>query len=192
MSAPAVRHPGEFRWETRLLAVVTLILTAMGIASCYASGTYLAAWYHEATQQALAALAGGVVFLIAARTDYHLWRKLALPLFLLTLAGLVLIAMVAVVWPGRQRLAHSTALFPVVNGAHRWIKLGVRVQVAEIARFTLAAWLAAHAAELGTKVRRFNDGFVPLVGIDGCRRRCWSPWSRVSPWRPPSRSSDSR
>jgi cell division protein FtsW len=164
VTAQRVRHPGEFRWETRLLAVATLFLTAVGIASCYASGTYLPAWHHEATQQALAALVGCVVFLVAARTDYHLWRKLALPLFLLTVAGLVLIAMVAVVWPGRKAPGALNSLFPVVYGAHRWIQLGVRVQVAEIARFTLAAWLAAHAAELGTKVRRFNDGFLPLVG----------------------------
>jgi cell division protein FtsW len=159
-----VRHPGEFRWETRLLAVATLFLTALGIASCYAAGTYLPEWHHEATQQALAALAGSVIFLIAARTDYHVWRKLALPLFLLTVAGLVLIAMVALVWPGKKAPGALNALFPVVNGAHRWIQLGVRVQVAEIARFTLAAWLAARAAELGTKVRRFNEGFLPLVG----------------------------
>jgi cell division protein FtsW len=160
----AVRHPGEFRWETRLLAVATLFLTALGIASVYASGTYLAKWHHEATQQALAALAGGVVFLVAARTDYHLWRKVALPLLLLTVAGLVLIAMVAVRWQTRKAPGAIDSLFPYVNGAHRWIQLGIRIQVAEIARFTLVAWLAAHAAELGTKVRRFNEGFLPLVG----------------------------
>lgn len=164
MSAQAVRHPGEFRWETRLLAVATLFLTALGIASCYASGTYLPAWHHQASQQAIAALAGGVVFLIVARTDYHLWRKVALPLLLLTVAGLVVIAMVAVGWPGRKAPGPLGALFPLANGAHRWINLGAHVQVAEIARFTLAAWLAAHAVELGTKVRRFNEGFLPLVG----------------------------
>lgn len=164
MSAQAVRHPGEFRWETRLLAVATLILTALGIASCYASGTYLPEWHHQATQQAVAALAGGVVFLVAARTDYQIWRKLALPMFLLTLAGLVVIAMVAVAWPNKKAPGPLNSLFPVVNGAHRWINLGAQVQVAEIARFTLTAWLAAYAAKLGSKVRSFNEGFLPLVG----------------------------
>ncbi|MGH7592481.1 MAG: FtsW/RodA/SpoVE family cell cycle protein [Gemmatimonadales bacterium] len=163
MSALAVRHPGEFRWETRLLAVATLILTAFGIATCYASGAYLPAWHHQASQQALAALGGGVIFLIVARLDYHIWRKLALSLFLVTVAGLVLIAMVALRYRGTRAPGALGILFPVVNGAHRWINLGVSIQVAEIARFTLAAWLAAFAAELGAKVRRFNDGFLPLV-----------------------------
>ena len=164
MSAQAVRHPGEFRWETRLLAVTTLFLTALGVASCYAAGTYLPAWHHEASQQAVAALAGGGIFLVAARTDYHIWRKLALPFLLVTVVGLVAIAMVAFHWSAKKAPGAVGALFPVVNGSHRWIDLGVRVQVAEIARFTLAAWLAAHAAELGAKVRRLNEGFLPLMG----------------------------
>lgn len=165
MSARTVRHPGEFRWETRLLAVVTLMLTAMGIASCYASSAYLPKWFHEATQQGIAALIGGGVFLVAAKTDYRLWRKIALPLFLATVAGLVVIAMVAVIWRGRHAPGAVDAIVPYVNGSHRWIKVGAQVQVSEIARFTLAAWLAAHAAALGSKVRDFNEGFLPLIGV---------------------------
>ena len=165
MSAQTVRHPGEFRWETRLLAVVTLMLTVMGIASCYASGAYLPKWFHEATQQGVAALVGGVLFLAAARTDYRLWRKAALPAFLLTIAGLVMIGVVGVLWKGRPAGGAIGALFPFRNGAHRWIRIGAQVQLSEIARFTMAVWLAAHAAALGVKVRDFNEGFVPLIGV---------------------------
>ena len=32
MTTRAVRHPGELRWETRLLATVTAVLLAFGIA----------------------------------------------------------------------------------------------------------------------------------------------------------------
>jgi cell division protein FtsW len=167
VSTPAVRHPGEYRWETRLLAVTTLLLTAIGIASCYASGTYLAAWYHEASQQAVAALIGGVVFLVVARLDYQIWRRAALPLFLLTLAGLVALAMVGIIWRGRHATGALDGMFPYLNGAHRWIKVGMQVQVSELARFTMAAWVAAFAASLGTKVRNFRDGFAPLMAIIG-------------------------
>ena len=165
MSPPAVRHPGEFRWETRLLAVVTLMLTAMGIASCYASGAYLAPWFNEATQQGIAAVIGGVLFLAAAKTDYRIWRKIALPIFLATVVGLVLIAFIAVFWKGKQASGSLRDIFPYINGAHRWIKVGVQLQVSEVARFTLAVWLAAYAAALGTKVRDFNEGFLPLIGV---------------------------
>jgi cell division protein FtsW len=165
VSTPVVRHPGEFRWETRLLAVVTLILTATGIASCYASGAYLESWFHEATQQGIAAIAGGVLFLVAAKTDYRIWRKIALPIFLATIVGLVLIAIVVVAWGGRQASGSLGDIFPYIHGSRRWIRIGAQVQVSEIARFTLAVWLAAYAAALGAKVRDFNEGFLPLIGV---------------------------
>jgi cell division protein FtsW len=165
VSTPVVRHPGEFRWETRLLAVVTLILTASGIASCYASGAYYQAWFHEATQQGVAAIAGGVLFLAAASTDYRLWRKVALPIFLATIVALLLIAIVAVIWWKKDASGALRDIFPLHGGAHRWIKIGAQIQVSEIARFTLAVWLATHAAMLGAKVRDFNDGFLPLIGL---------------------------
>ena len=35
MSAPIARHPGELRWETRLLTVVTATMVVFGIANTY-------------------------------------------------------------------------------------------------------------------------------------------------------------
>ncbi|MES1259283.1 MAG: FtsW/RodA/SpoVE family cell cycle protein, partial [Gemmatimonadota bacterium] len=142
-----------------------LALTAIGIATCYAVGTYLTKWNHEATQQGVAALVGCAVFLAAAYLDYHLWRKLATPLFVATLAGLTLIAVIAVFYKERHAPGPLDTIFPLVQGAHRWIWVGVNVQVSEIARFTLAAWLAAYVTTLGKKIRNFNDGFAPAIGV---------------------------
>lgn len=164
MSPASVRHPGEFRWETNLLATVTLALTCFGIANCYATGTYLARWYAEASQQLSAAIVGGACFLVAAYTDYQVWRRIARPLFYATLAGLGLIAIVALIWRSDDAPAIVETFFPWRLGARRWLKVGVQVQVSELARFTLAAFLAARAAELGAKVRSFRQGFVPLMG----------------------------
>ena len=165
MSTVAVRHPGEFRWETRLLAVVTLSLTGFGVANCLAAGSYLERSYQEAIQQAFAALAGGVIFIIVAYTDYHVWRRLAKPLLLATLIGLVLIAIPALLWGKRPAPGPVEALFPLHGGGRRWIKLGVQIQVSEIARFTLAAYLAARLAEMGTKIRTLREGLLPLIGV---------------------------
>lgn len=167
MSASIVRHPGEFRWETRLLAVVTLALTVFGVANCLAAGTYLESSYREATQQALAAVFGGAVFVAAAYTDYHLWKKLAKPLMILTLIGLILIAIPAVLWHKRAAPGIFETFFPLRFGARRWLRLGVQVQVSEIARFTLAAYLAARLTEIATKVRNLQQGFIPLMGVVG-------------------------
>jgi cell division protein FtsW len=167
VNAPSVRHPGEFRWETRLLAVVTLALTVFGVANCLAAGAYLEASYHEATQLAGAAIVGGVIFLVAAYTDYHVWRRFAKPLLIATLIGLVLIAIPAVIWGNSRAPGAIESIFPLHGGGRRWIRLGFQIQVSEIARFTLAAYLAARLAEMGTKIRSLREGLLPLLGIVG-------------------------
>lgn len=167
MSTPSIKHPGEFRWETRLLAVVTLTLTGFGVANCLAAGTYMAKSYHEATQQAGGALVGGVVFIIAAYTDYQLWRRLAKPLLYATLAGLIIIAIPAIIWHSGKGPGFVEQIVPWKLGARRWIRLGIQVQVSEIARFTVAAWVAMRLAEMGTKVRNLREGFLPIIGAIG-------------------------
>lgn len=166
MSTAAVRHPGEFRWETRLLSVATLVLAAVGIAACYSSSTYLKVAYEQATQQLSAALIGGVVFLAAAHVDYRIWQRIARPALYATLAGLGLIAVAALLFDPRTSAPGLIERFiPHANGSRRWIHAGVQVQVSEIARFTLAAWVASRAAELGTRIRRFQDGYLPLMAM---------------------------
>ncbi len=161
-----VAHPGERRWETNLLATVTLILTAFGIINCYAAGTYLAGWYDEASQQALAGVIGGILFLVVARIDYTHWRHLARPLFLATLVGLGVLAIAAVIWSeptGRDSFLQRH--LPQLNGARRWIRLfGIQIQVSEVARLALALFLATRLADLGQRVRDLREGFVPVMG----------------------------
>ena len=168
MSTAAIRHPGEFRWETRLLSVATLVLAAVGIAACYSSSTYLKVAYEQATQQLSAALIGGVVFLAAAHVDYRIWQRFAKPALYATIAGLGVIALAALLFNPKAAAPGPIERFlPQVNGSRRWIHLGIQVQVSEIARFTLTAWVASRAAELGTRIRRFQDGFLPLLAMIG-------------------------
>lgn len=164
MTARAIRHPGEQRWETRLLAVVTLALVALGVVVCYAAGTYSDVWATEARQQVYGAILGGGVFLIAARLDYRLYRRVARPMFYATLAALIVIAVVAILWPRSEGPALVTRFVPYTNGAHRWIQVPfLKIQISEVARFTMSVMVATLAAELGTRVRSFRAGFIPLL-----------------------------
>jgi len=146
---------------------VTLTLTGFGVANCLAAGAYLEASYREAVQQAGAAAVGGLVFLAVAYSDYHMWRRLAKPLLIATLAGLTLIAIPALIWRHSPAPGVVESVFPLHGGARRWIRLGVQIQVSEIARFTLAAYLAARLAEMGIKVRNLREGLLPLLGVVG-------------------------
>ena len=64
MSAPVARHPGELRWETRLLTVVTATLVVFGIANAYGALSLQTTSSSGATfalKQVIGALVGLVV-----------------------------------------------------------------------------------------------------------------------------------
>lgn len=164
MTAAGVRHPGEFRWETRLLATVTLFLTAIGIAVCYAAGTYREDWYQEASQQLSGAIIGGIAFVVAARIDYQVWRKAAKVMFYGIVILLGMIAVVSLVWYGRRAPGAIEALVPRINGARRWIRLaGLQLQISELARIVLPVMVAAVAADLGKRITEFKRGYLELM-----------------------------
>jgi len=159
VSAPAARHPGELRWETRLLSVVTATMVVFGIANTYgalslqtASGTGAG----FALKQLVGALLGLLGLSIVSRIDYHLWRRLAWPLLFVTIVMLLI-----PILPG----THSIA--PKINGARRWVDIGpINFQPSEVARLAIIVWCAALAAKKGAQVREFKKGVVPfLVGI---------------------------
>ena len=143
MTAGAIRHPGELRWETRLLAVITATLVVFGIASTYAAASLQTnhagdpVGFSYALKQITGALLGGVILLVAARLDYHLWEKFAWPLLLVTIAFLLI-----PVLPGTGAIATR------VNGARRWVDLGpINFQPSELAKLSLVVWCAMLAAQ---------------------------------------------
>lgn len=143
---------------------MTLTLVAVGVAACYAAGTYSPTWWHEARQQLAGAVIGGVIFLLAARVDYRIYHKFAKPMFYASLAVLAVIGIVAIIWQHGTGPAVVNRIVPFRNGSHRWLSLVVfDVQVSEVMRFTLAVMVAAMAANMGKRVRDFREGFIPLM-----------------------------
>jgi len=157
VSARVVRQPGELRWETRLLVVVTAVLTVFGIASLYAAATMQERPFDYFVKQLSGALAGAVGLLIVSQVDYHRWRKSAWPLLLLAVVSLVIVV-----------LPFTQAIAPVTNGARRWIKVGpANFQPSELARFAIVVWTAMLAAKKGDAVRGFKKGVSPFLVIIG-------------------------
>lgn len=161
--AAAIRHPGELRWETRLLSVVTATLTAFGIAMIYGASSLVrtrdggVAGGTFALNQFIGALAGGILMLIIARMDYRRLRPLAWPLMFVTIFFLII-----VVLPGTQLIA------PNLNGARRWIRLPLlSFQPSELARLAVIIWCAMLATKKGEQVREFKKGLVPFLVVLG-------------------------
>jgi cell division protein FtsW len=157
-----VRHPGELRWETRLLGVVTLVLLAFGVAATYGAASLVtlkgqSAGIGFAVRQLSGAVLGGILLLWASRQDYYRWRTWAWPLLLITI-GFLLIPL----------LPFTRAFAPSLNGARRWVDIGpINFQPSELARLAVVIWVAMLASKKGVQVREFKKGILPFIVILG-------------------------
>lgn len=96
-------------------------------------------------------LIGIAVMLIAARLDYHLLMRYAVPLMLATM-----VLLIALLLFGHEE-----------NGARRWL-IGPSVQPGEIAKLITIIYVAAWSASKGKKIKRLVYGLIPfsiLIGL---------------------------
>ena len=162
MSLRPVRHPGELRWETRLLAMVTAGLVVFGIAATFGAASLVTlqgqnAGWGFALRQLSGAAIGGCLMLVASRVDYYRWRQLSWPLLLVTVASLLI-----------PLLPFTLAIAPPVNGARRWVDIGpINFQPSELARLVVVIWCAMLASKKGEQVREFKKGVLPFILILG-------------------------
>jgi cell division protein FtsW len=94
---------------------------------------------------------GLTLMFIASRLDYHVWKRLAVPLMIVTLGALLWV------------LVFGSPVF----GAQRSFFRG-SVQPSELAKFVMIIYLAAWLDSKGDKIRETGYGLVPfgmIVGI---------------------------
>lgn len=159
----AVRHPGELRWETRLLGVVVATLVVFGIVAVYGASSLVVSGdryidYQYALTQLSGAALGGVLLVIASQVDYYRWRQLAWPMLL----GTIFLLLLTVVPFTEGNIA------PMKNGARRWLFIGpASFQPSELARLAVVVWCAMLATKKGAQVREFRKGVLPFVVVLG-------------------------
>lgn len=140
------------RYDPVLLAAVLLLLM-FGVVMVYsASAVYASArlgdglWFFK--RQAVGAGIGLCALLAAMKLGYRRLEALAVPLVLVSLALLALLRV-----PG---LGHAA------GGALRWMKLGpLTFQPSEIAKLSLALWLARSLSKKQDRIQVFSTGFLP-------------------------------
>jgi cell division protein FtsW len=164
MGAVAITHE-RTRWRTsveaRALVLVTAGLMAFGLVVLYSSSAVLAlqeghSSAHYLMRQLIGALAGCVVFAIAAKMDAEKWRTWAWPLM-----GISVLLLVLLILPFTGTIA------PRINGSRRWLNLGVTVQPSELAKLAVVAWTAMLVVKKGDKMRRLTKGLLPFLVVVG-------------------------
>lgn len=146
-------------WEPAALMGVTLLLFAFGLVTLYSASAFLAHragvpdHYYVLRQAAGGALGLGAM-VVCSRIPYHWWQKLAWPL----LAVSWILLMILVI-PGTEEIA------PRINGARRWLRVGVTIQPSELAKMALIIWTAALAVKKQPHFQSLRKGLLPFLLI---------------------------
>jgi cell division protein FtsW len=144
-------------WEPAVLMGVTLLLFAFGLVTLYSASAFLAHRegvpdYYFVVRQAAGGALGLGALVICSRIPYRLWRPLAWPLL-----GATWLLLMVLILPGTEAIA------PRINGARRWLSVGVTFQPSELAKMAVVIWTAALAVKKQPQFRGLKRGLVPFL-----------------------------
>ncbi len=149
-----MRHHNAHHPDLVIVGICSLLLI-LGLVMLSSAGAVLGFQrFHDSNyflkHQAVAVVVGLIGLAITYRLDYHLWRKLAVPLLMVTIVLLLLVFL-----PG---------IGSFFLGARRWVNLGpVIFQPSEIAKLTFILYLAAWFENRAGKWRDIHGSLVPFL-----------------------------
>lgn len=148
-------------WEPSAVLGLTLLLLSFGLVTLYSASSVLALRQNlpdtfYVVRQAAGGGFGLILLTICAWLPYRMWAHLAWPVMVVSLAGLV-----AVVLPWTLGIA------PEINGARRWLRLGVTIQPSEMAKIAVIIWTAAIAVKKAPQFHSLTKGLGPFFVVWG-------------------------
>jgi cell division protein FtsW len=146
-------------WESAVLLTATMLLLSGGLVVLYSASSVLAMRQdlpdtYYVLRQAAGAAVGLVALLVCAWLPYRVWTRLAWPLLALTLVALLLVV-----------LPWTHAIAPEINGARRWLDVGVTIQPSEFAKIAVVIWTAAMAVKKASLFRSMSRGMLPFLVV---------------------------
>jgi cell division protein FtsW len=141
------------------LLIPTLMLLGLSLVAIYSASSVLAAerlgdGYYYLKRQGLFCLLGLFVLILAKNIPHTLYQKLTYPLLLFSLTLLALLVI-----PG---------VGVTVGGATRWVRFGtLSFQPSELAKLSLAMYLAYSMAKKGPNMASFSRGLSPHLLVAG-------------------------
>lgn len=142
---------------TTVLLLVAIVLVVIGLGETMSASSTVgineaADRFHYFKRQLIGVGLGIVAMLIASRVPYRVYRKLALPMFVLTLASLVAVL-----------VAGATE-----GGAQRWLVLGgFNFQPSEVAKFSMIIMLALLFERKANNLSTWGHFLIPVVFVVG-------------------------
>lgn len=158
----ALPDPGLGRgWEGSALLGLTLVILSFGLVTLYSASSFNAYRlghpdYYFVLRQAAGAAVGLVGMLILARLPYRVWQWAAWPMVVVSFVALVILIL-----PGTETIA------PELNGARRWLNVGVTIQPSEFAKVAIIVWTAMMAVKKQGQFQRLSRGLLPFLVVWG-------------------------
>lgn len=146
-------------WEAAIIVVLIGGLLIFGLLTLHSASSVMAQrvdlpHYHYVARQATGAAIGLAAMFVCARVPTEFWRRCAPHLMLGSLALLIIVI-----------LPFTHAIAPEVNGARRWLRVGVTVQPSDLAKLAVVVWTAALLVRKRDRMRNLRRGLAPfLVG----------------------------
>ncbi|MFR3766668.1 MAG: FtsW/RodA/SpoVE family cell cycle protein [Blautia sp.] len=142
-------------YDYSLLAVV-ILLTCFGLIMLYSTSAYMAEVRYGDDmyffkKQAFISAGCIVVMILISKIDYHILTKFVTVLYA---AAFILMALV-----------RFTPLGVVVNGAKRWLKIGIQFQPSEIAKIAVIVCLPYMIIKMGRQVQTLKACMI--LGLAG-------------------------
>lgn len=140
--------------DTEAIIGIMVVLLILGTINVFSSSFIIAeaefdSPYFFLKRHIINIIIGFIAFGICFKCDYHRWRQIMPFVLLFTLLALILVLIIG----------------PVVNGARRWLPLGVtQFQPAEMAKLVSIMIMAAYLA-VQVKYNREIKFFTPQFGI---------------------------
>jgi len=140
-----------------ILFFTVIALLSFGVIMVYSSSAVSAYVnfndsYYFFKRQIIWVTLGIIAMLFTLNINYHVWRKLATPILIVTVVLLMLVLI-----PG---------LGKVVNGARRWLGFGsLYLQPSEIAKLSMVLFCSASLARHQDTITSFIKGLVPQLII---------------------------
>ena len=150
------RKTSEYYFDYSLVFIV-LFLLGFGLIMVYSASSYEAsiseklnydaAYYLK--KQLQSSLIGLVAMIVVSRIPYHFWERFAVMGYAVSVILILLVL---------------TPLGYEANGARRWLRVGISIQPAEIAKLAMILFLASFICKLGRGIRS-RKGFLLVLGV---------------------------
>ncbi len=149
-------------WESAAILVITILLLAFGLLTLYGATSAMAQrndllHYHYVLRQGTGVALGLAAMLVCARVPTQWWSVLAAPMMIGSAALLVVLV-----------LPFTEGIAPVINGARRWLRVGVTIQPSDLAKLALVVWTASLAVRKQLHFRGLRRGLAPFLAGWAC------------------------